>query len=68
MHVTVAGVPVVIVWCSTASILQLFGIDASLAQDVGVFTRIMIFGLVPAYTFECLRKYLQVCMYVCMYA
>ena len=62
LHTAVASVPVIVMWLCTASILAPLGIEASLAHDVGVFMRIIIFGLLPAFTFECLRKYLQVCV------
>lgn len=52
--------PVIVMWFCTESILALLGIEVGLAHDVGVFMRTMIFGLFPAFTFECLRKYLQV--------
>jgi hypothetical protein len=60
MRVAVASIPVAVAWCVTGTILNVLGIEASLAHDVGIFMRYMIAGLVPAYAFECLRKYLQV--------
>lgn len=54
----VACIPIYMLWFFTADLLEMFGIEHSLALEVSGFVRILSVGLIPAFVFDCLRKYL----------
>lgn len=57
---TAASFPIYGLWMFTAPFLTAFGIEAELSREVAIFVWLLGFGLVPAYVFDCTRKYLQV--------
>ncbi len=58
---TAASIPVYLLWAFTAPLLRLMDIEPELCDEVAIFVQVMAAGLLPAYVFDCLRKYLQVC-------
>lgn len=54
----VACMPIYMLWFFTSELLEMFGIEHSLALEVSSFVRVLSFGLIPAFVFDCLRKYL----------
>lgn len=53
-----ASVPIYMLWMKTAYVLESFGIETSLAEDVSSVVHLLSIGLIPCFIFDCLRKYL----------
>ena len=56
-------IPVAYIWLQTPFFLSYLGIDEETADLSGVYVRILILGMWPAFMAEVSRRYLQVCIF-----
>ena len=56
---TMAAIPVIVIWLLTEPILLLVGADSSVAHYSGIFSRYLIIGLLPVHWFRTIIKWLE---------